>query len=263
MDAGALLVGDVVAQLEQVVPELPVDAQQAVLGAAGQVELGAHGLLGHLFGQGVVVVDAAPHLGELPKHGLVVALVGHEEIGVLGVLQHGVQNQRGGKGRHGAEGLGMLQAVDNGPKAAHGKAAQEGILPPGGQGEGAPGEVHQLLADEPAVIGAGLGVIHIEAVVAAGHHHSQVAVLGPALHPGAADPVGIVAEDAVEQVQGFKGTLRRRAAGAQGFVGGQHHLDGHGAHQGLGEEIALEQCHREHILCFFLLLYRKIGGTPR
>ena len=48
------------------------------------------------------------------------------------------------------------------------------------------------------------------------------------------------------------GALRRRAAGAQGFVGGQHHLDGHGAHQGLGEEIALEQCHREHILCFFL-----------
>ena len=35
MDAGALLVGDVVAQPEQVVPELPVDAQQAVLGGGG------------------------------------------------------------------------------------------------------------------------------------------------------------------------------------------------------------------------------------
>ena len=36
----------------------------------------------------------------------------------------------------------------------------------------------------------------------------------PRLGPGAADPVGLIAKDAVEQVQGFKGALRRRAAGA-------------------------------------------------
>ena len=244
MDAGAFLIGDVKAQPLQVVPESPVHTDQPVLRAAGHVEPGLHRLFGHFFRQGVIVHVAAPHLIQVAEYRLVIALVGHEKIGVLLVLHHRVQNQGGGKSAHRAEGFRVLQAVDNGSKAAHGESPNEGVLPLGGEGEGAPGKVHQLLADVSAVQPAGPGVVHIEAVFPGGHYHCQVPVLRPGLQPGAADPVCFVPKDTVEQIQSLKGTLGSLSLGTRHFVRGQYHLNGNRPSQRTGHEITVKQSHK-------------------
>lgn len=96
------------------------------------------------------------------------------------------------------------------PYPAHGQSADKGILPFGGEGEHFPGGFHQFLADELAVVVAGNRLVHVEHVVAGGHDHRQIVLLGVALDPGSRHPVYRTPEDSVEQIEGlirFPGSL--------------------------------------------------------
>ncbi len=109
------------------------------------------------------------------------------------------------RGADRSEGFRILQAVDDGAKPAHGEAADVGVLPVPGEREGTTGEIHQLFADKGTIHFIGHGVIHRIYFFSRRHHHSQVPVLRPGLYPGAADPIGIIPENTVEQVEVLKG----------------------------------------------------------
>ena len=90
------------------------------------------------------------------------------------------------------------------------------------------------------------GLIHVKVVVAAGHHHRQAVGLGPALDAGAGDPVPVIAQQPVQQVQRGKFALRPvGAALACKLVHRKDHIQSDLMHQRLGDIIDLQQCHNK------------------
>ena len=92
----------------------------------------------------------------------------------------------------------VFQTVHHGTEAAHGKAADEGVLPLAGKWKHPTGHLHQFLTNELTVAVACLGTVHIEGIVAGGHNNAKIPFFRPPLDPGAGDPIGIIAQKAME-----------------------------------------------------------------
>ncbi len=141
------------------------------------------------------------------------------------------QNERAGKAHNRAEGIAVEKAVANRAVAAHGKAADERILPRVRERERPARKFHQIFADEFSKIVARTGVIHIEFVLCRGHYNGKIPILRPRGNAGAVYPIVTAAENAVQQIQRLQRPLRRvlRLPGHD-LVRGQDHRYINGAH---------------------------------
>ena len=118
-----------------------------------------------------------------------------------------------------------------------------------GEGEGVAGETDKVFGDEFSVPVAGDVRITVKFVIAGRHDHTEVVVVGQRLYAGTVYPVGIVAENAVQQVQRFERLfLRNRHAGENNFVGRDDDVNRDGTHQRFGKKVNSSKCHGNSLL---------------
>ena len=218
-----LVVGEVDAVGGKLVAERARTGDELVVSAAGQIHARHGGLTSshaglQLLVAHLVVLVGLCCCGEVAKDGLVTG------NGVEAGVQH-----RDGAGQRGnvAERIRVLKTVADGAKATHGKAGDEGILASVRQREGGSHDARQLLADERAVVVERNEAVHVVHVVARGHDHGKVLLLGPALDTAIGTPVGVVAKHAVQQIQRLERLGARLVVAGLGrhLVDRQDHVD--------------------------------------
>ena len=89
----------------------------------------------------------------------------------------------------------------DGSEAAHGIAADEGVLTVNGDAEGLPEISDQITADKLAVFLTGGLLVQIEAYSARRHDDVQIVLHAPVCHRGMVKPVGTGAVKAMQQDQ--------------------------------------------------------------
>ncbi len=143
--------------------------------------------------------------------------------------------------------MGIPQSVGDGSITAHGQAANEGVFPVMRESEHVPGHINQFF-DERRIVFAVCLVVSVKPVVAAWHDDSQAVVRGPAQNPGPCDPVGIVAENAMEQVEGFERCVFFPLPVKSCLVTGKDGVKRNRTHESLRKEVHFGQCHGSVLL---------------
>ena len=159
-------------------------------------------------------------------------------------LQNGfVQNQRAGQGYDRSECLVILEPVPDGSEAAHGEASDVSILALVRERECLPGEFHQLFSNEFTV--AVHCVIQIHGVVTGRHHDCQILLLSPPLDPCTEDPVRIVSDDSVKQIECLVrfSLFSSRHSRKISLVCGQDHEERNRPSHCLCHKVNLKYCH--------------------
>ena len=235
-----------IAHLLQLLMEGQIVPPEEVLRAAGQEEPGRPALLQGPLRHVHRVLHGALQPVRRAEDGIVI-LQGHpRQVILLDPAGDDVlRDQGGGHGNHAAEDLRIADAVEDGAEAAHAEPRQHRVLPPVGQVEHPPGHVHQLLADEPAVVLPQGFHVHIEMVAAVGHDDRAAVPRRPQGDAGLGQVVQAAAGIAVQQVHRGIGALRigRDHRAFRRRIQGDHRGKGAVAHGGEGIVFTFKEGH--------------------
>ena len=224
--------------------EVAVVLAEAVVQTARGVEarLDQLGVPAEAVDQRDVVLVGAQHGVDVPEEALVVLALPRRAA--LDGLEHAVANEGAREDDDRAKAVRAQKPVDQGRVRPDRDAGQGGVLALGGQREEAPREVDQLLADELAVPLVDLRLVEVEPVLPGRHDEGDVARLGRLHHVGAVDPVDVLAEEPVQQVdRAIRPATLLRQLVAVHLVGGDDDREHHVALKVVGVEVDSEQCH--------------------
>ncbi len=238
--------GELHAVLPSGVEEPSVHAQQLVLGAAVQEQ----GRQRCGIGSGQQAAQVVLGTGEIASR--------PDPLGEMAGVQLQAQRrgiQRPGEARGGGEALRMVQRQLERPEAAHRQARDEGVLPGGGDAEGAGDQLRQLLGDEGPVR-LPHRLVGVEGAAHLGHHHRDALLGRVPFDRGAPFPDGAVIAEPVQQVEHGHPTVLALGIGPAGGPvhpdagrGLRHQHHHRGAHaEGFGEEVGAQADHRSSLL---------------
>lgn len=201
------------------------------------------------FGEGEEVVRGAAGAGGAEDEAEGFLTEGVVEVGE-GVIVAGGDVEGAGEAGGGLEGFGLAECPFEGAVAAHGESGDGVVAAGGGEGEEGAHEGGEFLMEEVPVGGA-VGHVGVEAAVDVGHDDGDAGGVGIAFDAGAAGPDRVVVGEAVEEPEaGPEGAGVCGAAGADlALAGGLGDDDGGGGveAEGFGEEVAVEEGHRDQV----------------